>query len=85
MFVSISSAGASAAGFGVAAAGSVPGVEEGLAPYRSLAVGLMVVGAVNLMMRLYLAPRQQAYEAGRMQGRREMLKELNGRRRSLMG
>lgn len=85
MFISITSAGVTVMGLTVAALGSAPTGLEILGGYRSLAAGLMVIGAISLMMRLYLAPRQQAYEAGRMQGRREMLKEMNGGRRSLTG
>jgi hypothetical protein len=63
---------------------SVTSTGVAVAGFAVAVLGLMVIGVTSALLHHYLAPREQVFEAGRVQGRREMLKEMNGARRVLI-
>lgn len=48
------------------------------ADFRFLLVAMAIVATIHLLLRCYVTPGRERFEAGRIHGRREVIAEMNG-------
>ena len=52
------------------------------ADFRFVFVAMAIVATIHFLLRCYVTPGREKFEAGRIQGRREVIAEMNGVSRS---
>ena len=48
------------------------------ADFRFMLLAMAIVATIHLLLRCYVTPGREKFEAGRIQGRREVIAEMNG-------